>query len=133
MDEALRQYVCMRGDGRCEYCHLPEAFANAPFQIDHIIAEKHGGPTEATNLARSCYDCNTFKGPNIAGWLPDVDEVVRLFHPRKDDWTDHFEWPGARLVGRSKIARATISVLEINSAGATLRCSLLLQLGDFRD
>jgi hypothetical protein len=25
-----------------------------PFQIDHIIAEKHHGPTVAENLALSC-------------------------------------------------------------------------------
>lgn len=69
MNEQLRRLVVQRAGGRCEYCHFPETASFYPFQIDHIIAEKHGGPTIADNLAWSCYYCNTYKGPNIAGWI----------------------------------------------------------------
>ena len=30
---------------RCDYCRLPSAFDPLPFQVDHIIAEQHGGET----------------------------------------------------------------------------------------
>ncbi len=33
---------------------MPEAALRLPFQIDHIIAEQHGGPTTLSNLAWSC-------------------------------------------------------------------------------
>jgi len=37
-----------------------------------------------------------------------------LFHPRTDRWSDHFEWNGPYLVGKTDVGRATIDVLAIN-------------------
>src|SRR2546429_341387 len=102
--------VRLRAAGRCEYCHFPEVFSFLPFQLDHIIAEKHGGPTSESNLAWSCYYCNSYKGPNLSGWDATAGEIVRLYHPRRDDWNAQFEWQGPTLVGRTKIGSATISV-----------------------
>ncbi len=58
--------------------------------------------------------CNRFKGPNIAGLDPETGELVRLFHPRADNWTEHFMWDGPELKGRTQIGRVTIAVLFIN-------------------
>jgi len=49
MDAELEQFVWQRADGRCEYCRFPADIALLPFQMDHIIAEKHGGPTVPDN------------------------------------------------------------------------------------
>ena len=103
---------------RCEYCHFPADLAELSFELDHIIARKHGGPTEPDNLALACFYCNSYKGPNIAGIDPESGELVRLFHPRRDDWADHFQWEGATLAGRTPIGRATIQVLCINHPDA---------------
>ena len=43
------------GGAACEYCQLPQASPSIPFEIDHIIARKHGGTTVAENLALSCF------------------------------------------------------------------------------
>jgi hypothetical protein len=86
-----------------------------PFQIDHIIAEKHGGQTVENNLALACPHCNRFKGPNIAGVDPASDQTVRLFDPRRDIWEEHFQWEGARIVGRTPIGRASVQVLAMNA------------------
>ena len=67
MNRALLRRVRAAASGRCEYCHVPEARDPLPFQIDHIIAEQHGGPTVFENLAWSCLHCNKHKGLNIAG------------------------------------------------------------------
>jgi 5-methylcytosine-specific restriction endonuclease McrA len=67
LQASLQQWVRERANRLCEYCQLPNALTTLPFQIDHIIAEKHGGPTILVNLAYCCLHCNTFKGPNIAG------------------------------------------------------------------
>jgi hypothetical protein len=40
---ALRQLVRERAAERCEYCLIPESVSFAVHEIDHIIAEKHGG------------------------------------------------------------------------------------------
>lgn len=118
MEARLEKTVRQRAQGSCEYCHFPETFTRVPFQIDHIISEKHGGPTTVENLALSCFFCNTHKGPNIAGLDPETGELTRLFHPRRDEWQEHFRWQGPMLLGQSAVGRTTIEVLCINRANA---------------
>lgn len=114
MDAATERLVWQRSRETCEYCHMPQLYDDLPFQIDHIIARKHGGSSDGDNLALACFPCNNAKGPNIAGLDRDTQQIVRLFHPRRDDWNDHFEWNGPELLGRSPIGHATIAVLGIN-------------------
>jgi hypothetical protein len=85
-----------------------------PFQIDHIIARKHAGATTADNLALSCFYCNSHKGPNIAGLDPITRELTRLFHPRTDTWSEHFQWQGPVLSALTAIGRTTVAVLAMN-------------------
>lgn len=87
-----------------------------PFQVDHIIAQKHRGDSQEKNLAFACLRCNSRKGPNVAGVDPVDGQITPLFHPRHDVWQDHFEWKGAWLFGRTARARTTIHVLGINDA-----------------
>jgi hypothetical protein len=43
---ALRRLVEARAGQRCEYCWLPAELAFLlPHEVDHVIAEKHGGDT----------------------------------------------------------------------------------------
>jgi hypothetical protein len=124
MDTELQELVWRRANGRCEYCQFPAEVAILPFQIDHIIAEKHGGATIAENLALSCERCNSHKGPNIAGYLE--GRHVRLFNPRLDSWSEHFDWDGPSLFGKTDIGRVTIDVLAINLPyRVALRASLI--------
>ena len=129
MDEALRQLVWDRAGDACEYCRLPQRLDVLPFQIDHVLAVKHHGPTTADNLALSCYSDNAYKGPNLAGIDPETGEVTRLFHPRRDDWGEHFVWKGPELVGRTPIGRATIDVLNLNLPERVEHRRLLIQAG----
>lgn len=115
MNRALVRTVWKRARERCEYCLIPKWALPLPFQIDHIIAEKHGGQTVENNLALACPHCNRFKGPNIAGVDPASDQTVRLFDPRRDIWEEHFQWEGARIVGRTPIGRASVQVLAMNA------------------
>jgi 5-methylcytosine-specific restriction endonuclease McrA len=64
--DSLRVQVRERAGARCEYCLIHEDDAFYPHQPDHIIAEKHGGATDADNLAWSCFLCNHYKGADIA-------------------------------------------------------------------
>ena len=96
------------------------------FQIDHVIAEQHGGVTASNNLALACPRCNTHKGPNIAGIDEETGRIVRLYNPRKDRWDEHFRWNGPELLGLTTIGRATIAVLDINEPSAIdLRSELI--------
>ena len=82
MDRSLQELVWRRAGGVCEYCRLPSVLAPVPFQIDHVVAQQHGGETVEANLALACLRCNTHKGPNIAGIDPVTRRIVPLFHPR---------------------------------------------------
>lgn len=114
MDEHLRRQVRERAAERCEYCRTPQTASLLPFQVDHIIAQVHHGLTELQNLAWSCFDCNVYKGTNLAGFNQEANQIVRLYHPRNDRWQQHFEWEGPLLRGKSPEGRATIDVLRIN-------------------
>jgi hypothetical protein len=128
MRASLSQQVRERAAGRCEYCRLPQAATSIPFEIDHIIARKHGGPTIGSNLAMACFYCNSFKGSDIAGLDPKTRKLTRLFHPRRHRWAWHFRWDGPVLIGRTHIGRTTVRVLQINCEQAvTLRESLMAE------
>jgi HNH endonuclease len=100
MDRALREFVRERAGHRCEYCHLPQAVdAFFTYHIEHIVARQHGGGDEEPNLALACYQCNSHKGPNLSAFDPSTGSLVRLFHPRQDNWDDHFELMESSLLG----------------------------------
>jgi 5-methylcytosine-specific restriction endonuclease McrA len=127
MQRQLVELVRRRAGFRCEYCQFPERFSGLNFQIDHIIAEKHGGPTDSANLAFSCIYRNSYKGANLSDIDPVTREIVRLFHPRRDHWEDHFRWEDAVLTGRT-----TIDVLRINDAAAVALRRLFVRAGVFQ-
>lgn len=115
MKRSLQALIRRRAGDRCEYCQLPQSHDPVPFEIDHIIAEKHQKATELENLCLCCYACNRRKGPNVAGIDPKTGKIVPLFNPRTHHWSRHFRWDGPVLVGRTSSGRATVLVLGINS------------------
>lgn len=111
-----RARVRARADNFCEYCHLHQSDSPlAVLHIEHIVPRVHGGTDETDNLALACIDCNLHKGTNLTGIDPQTNEVTPLFHPRRQEWSDHFEWRGTQLVGKSAIGRTTVRVLNMNS------------------
>jgi hypothetical protein len=67
MAGSLEQRVWARAGGACEYCRVLQSADLLPFEIDHVIAQQHRGPTVLSNLALACAADNKYKGPNIAG------------------------------------------------------------------
>jgi hypothetical protein len=41
-------------------------------------------------------------------------EMASLFHPRKQKWSEHFQWDGWEVLGLTAVGRATIAVLHLN-------------------
>lgn len=115
MRSELVRLVRARAGNRCEYCLLPQAALPLPFQIDHVVAEQHGGPTTEANLALACPFCNRHKGPNLAGIDGATGEMVRLFHPRMDEWSEHSEEAAGVVCGRTAVGRVTVQVLRMNT------------------
>ena len=46
------------------------------------------------NLALACVRCNLGKSSNPAGIDPFTNQITSLYHPRTDNWHDHFEYVG---------------------------------------
>lgn len=112
----LRRAVEKRAGFLCEYCHLRQDLCPEPFEIDHIIPRAHGGPTRLNNLCLACPVCNNAKRSKVAGRDSETRRTVRLFHPRLQSWSDHFEWSDdfGTILGRSSIGRATVASLDMN-------------------
>lgn len=129
--EHLRIEVAERAAYRCEYCRRPESDSFLKYQIDHIISLKHGGATTTENLAFCCPICNSHKGSDIGTILENEEKIIRLFHPRKDDWFKHFEVEEGFIQPKTDIAAATIKLLQLNDINRVLERLDLIKAGLF--
>lgn len=115
MDAKVRQLVRDRAGHRCEFCKLRQPdLPLIPFHIEHVIPTQHGGPDDLSNLALACHRCNLNKGPNLASLDPLSGAMVPLFHPRLQNWEEHFAWQGVLIVGLTPTGRATVRILAMN-------------------
>jgi len=112
---ALRRSVVRRAGNRCEYCLLPAGVAFFPHEVDHVIAEKHGGRTEFANLAFACWRCNRHKGSDLGSIDPLTQNFSLLFNPRTQVWAEHFVLQGEHLIGLTPEGRVTVSLLRLYS------------------
>ena len=131
--KSLYPLVGDRAGHRCEYCHAPELVFNFPFEVEHITPIYRGGDHSESNLALACRSCNLRKGTRIAGTDAESSREVRLFNPRQDQWTDHFQVDIAsgKVIGITSIGRATIACLEVNSQTQLAARRLWIQLNVF--
>ena len=128
---AMRDAVRERAGDLCEYCLFPEVESFFPFEPDHVFAIKHRGPTELMNLANSCIECNRFKGTDIASIDPESGLIVRLFHPRRDRWADHFEMSASLILPQTDVGRVTVNLLQFNRPKLVAIRGLLIEKGRY--
>lgn len=86
-----RLLVRHRANNCCEYCRISQTGRLAGFQVDHIIAIKHGGTDVDDNLCLACYECNIYKGRNVAALDTLTHNATKLYDPRQQQWDDHFK------------------------------------------
>ncbi len=126
---ALRPLVRERAGQCCEYCLVPEALTYAAHEVDHVVAVKHLGPTDAGNLALACPECNAHKGTDLASVDQSTGELVRLFHPPTDHWSDHFQIEGALVTPLTSVGRVTVRLLQLNTDERVAERELHLRTG----
>jgi hypothetical protein len=112
----VRTVVARRAGNRCEYCLIHELDAGFSLQIDHILSRKHGGSSDPENLAYACVTCNRHKGSDVASVNPTTGEAIRLFHPRRDRWLDHFRFDANRVEPLTDVGGATVRLLRLSDA-----------------
>jgi hypothetical protein len=54
------------------------------------------------------------KGAKTHAEDPITGALARLFHPRQDEWSQHFRWQDCVLHGLTPSGRATIEALSLN-------------------
>ena len=125
-------FIVERANGCCEYCRSQARFAMQSFSIEHIIPRSRGGEMSLDNLALSCQGCNNHKYNKTEGRDPVDGNIVNLFHPRQQQWSEHFTWNDdfALMIGLSPIGRATVVELQLNREGVVNLRHVLFAMGE---
>jgi len=127
-----RQLVTERAQGYCEYCLSPADFATESFSIEHIIPLAQGGDNTLSNLALACQGCNGHKHSKVTAPDPLDGTSLRLYHPRKQQWHEHFAWSKdyTQIIGLTPIGRATVEALKMNRQNLLNLCRALYAIGE---
>jgi len=127
-----RRIVFERAQGCCEYCRSQERFAVQSFSIEHIIPRDQEGQNSVDNLALSCQGCNNHKYNKIEGRDPIDGQNVPLYHPRQQQWSDHFAWNHdyTLIIGLTPTGRATVETLQLNREGLVNLRRVLYVMGE---
>lgn len=130
--ESIRESVAKRAKYRCEYCKVYERHSFLSFHIEHIISLKHGGESSEDNLAFACPICNLKKGSDIATFIDDDTEIIRFFHPRRDEWYKHFDIDTSGLISaKTKIGSGTIKIFDLNHPDSIIERKTMIAKGFF--
>ena len=129
---AVRALIRERSGYRCEYCQSQERFSNSPFVVEHITPRALGGATLLDNLAYACAGCNGHKAVKLIAPDPLSGETVPLFHPRRQQWAQHFRWneDATNVEGVTATGRATVAALQLNRPSLVNMRRVLRASGD---
>ncbi len=118
--EAVQRRVRAQAHNRCGYCLSSQKYVLGKLEMEHIDPEARGGTNDEENLWLACRLCNGFKGAQTHGRDPRTRRRVKLFNPRRQQWTRHFTWSadGARIIGLTACGRATVEALQLNNVFA---------------
>jgi hypothetical protein len=100
---------------------------------EHIVPLSRGGGDVPNNICPACPNCNAHKLKKTSAPDPESGEMVRLFNPYRDIWTDHFEWDksGTKILGRTKLGRATVAALKMNLPDVISWRKIFVQIGGY--
>ena len=127
----LRRLVMLRAVRRCEYCLIHEDDTFFGCEVDHIVIEKHGGPTIAENLAYACLVCNRNKGSDLGSILEPDGDLIRFFNPRADTWSDHFSLDGAVIRPLTPIGQVTVRIFKLNEIERLMEREAIRAVGQY--
>jgi hypothetical protein len=121
-----------RAGACCEYCQSQARFATQPFSVEHIVPLSRGGKTALDNLALACQGCNNHKYTKVEEIDPITGDLVPLYHPRQQEWQEHFSWSldYTQVIGLTPTGRATVQALQLNREGLVNLRKMLYQAGE---
>jgi hypothetical protein len=118
ISEEARRQVREQANDRCGYCQSLQKYVMGILEIEHIMPKSAGGLDEEDNLWLACRPCNSYKGTQFQARDPMTKRNVKLFNPRKQKWSRHFEWinNGTHILGITATGRATVLALQLNNS-----------------
>jgi 5-methylcytosine-specific restriction endonuclease McrA len=133
LSKKLKARVFQWGENRCSYCLLPQKYIfGFTLHCEHIYPVEKGGTNAEENLCLACAWCNSAKSTTTEALDPVTETTARLYNPRKEKWTDHFEWDPIDLkvlCGKTPTGRATIIALDMNAYRCLEARAILMQVG----
>jgi len=102
------------------------------FSVEHIVPRSRGGEAVLGNLALACQGCNNHKYTKTEGVDPVTGDIASLYHPRQQQWGEHFAWNGdlTFIIGLTPTGRATVETLCLNRAGLVNLRRILYEMGE---
>jgi len=115
----LRKTIVERAKGCCEYCHSQAKFATQAFSVEHIKPQSKDGKTTPDNLALACQGCNNHKYNKTEIYDQSTEKIISLYHPRQQNWHEHFSWNEdfTLMIGLTATGRVSVEALQLNRQG----------------
>ena len=126
----FRQTVADRANLLCEYCLIAEVDTFYGCEVDHIISLKHGGSSEADNLAYACALCNRAKGSDI-GSVSTTGDFTRFFNPRTDRWSENFRLERAVIQPLTPAGEVTARIFGFNDSARLHEREEMIRFGKY--
>jgi hypothetical protein len=115
--EAVKARVRQRAGNRCGYCLTQQQYVPLSLELEHIVPKAKGGTDDEDNIWLACRSCNLYKADQTEAVDNETQQLVPLFNPIRQKWTDHFSWSedGLHITGKSAIGRASVAALQLNN------------------
>jgi hypothetical protein len=110
---STKQLVHSRAADCCEYCCTSGLNIGQTMHVEHI--DPVGGD-HPDNLCLACPNCNLSKAAATSASDPETNQEVPLFNPRRQKWSEHFEWAEnhTQIRGLTPVGRASVLRLKMN-------------------
>jgi HNH endonuclease len=133
ISEKLREKIRLAAGNLCGYCQSPQHLIPIAFEIEHILPTAEGGTNDEENLWLACRVCNSFKHAKTHAIDLQTSRKTRLFNPRKQVWSEHFEFSEDKteIIGKTACGRATVIALKLNNARSVKMRKLWVSVGWF--
>lgn len=129
----LEKRIRRQAKNRCGYFLSPQILLPYKLEIEHIYPKGLGGETVEVNLWLACRECNAHKAMKIRGIDRLTGRTVKLFNPRKQSWSEHFDFnqDKTEIIGKTACGRATVESLQVNNFYQKTARAIWVEIGKF--
>ena len=75
--------------------------------------------------------CEDTAAIDIGSLDPDSNTLISLFHPRTQQWSDHFQLDGVHIIGLTAEGRTTVTFLQLNTVERLIERAAWIRVGRY--